>query len=148
MATIKFKNHNPRYDFAIYFYHATWERKINGDGKTNYFFSWRKCDTSRSTWIVKVTAARTVIPDWMILWFGLKIQTWLTYRRSVQSRLCDVVSLHYFNVIPRLRTAIRDGIYLFICSILTFPTELFEFEYSVQGSLACYVILFHVFYVD
>lgn len=102
----------------------------------------------RSAWIVKVTAARTVIPDWMILWFGLKIQTWLTYRRSVQSRLCDVVSLHYFNVIPRLRTPIRDGIYLFICSILTFPTELFEFEYSVQGSLARYVILFYVFYVD
>ena len=29
-------------------------------------------------------------------------------------------------------SAIRDGIYLFICSILTFPTELFEFEYFVE----------------
>lgn len=81
--------------------------------------------------IVKVTAARTVIPDRMILQFGLEIQTRLAYRRSVQSRLCHVVSPRYFNVIPTY-SAIRDGIFLFICSILTFPTELFEFEYFVE----------------
>ena len=90
---------------------------------------WR--EARRMEVIVKVTAARTVIPDRMILWFGLEIQTRLAYRRSVQSRLCHVVSPRYFNVIPTY-SAIRDGIFLFICSILTFPTELFEFEYFVE----------------
>lgn len=62
--------------------------------------------------IVKVTAARTVIPDRMILWFGLEIQTRLAYRRSVQSRLCHVVSPRYFNVIPWLRTVLYEMEYI------------------------------------
>lgn len=105
---------------------------------------WR--EARRMEVIVKVTAARTVIPDWMILWFGFEIQTRLAYRRSVQSRLCHVVSPRYFNVIPWLRTVLYEMEYISSFA----PSWLFQPSYSSlniswKENLVRCVILFYVF---
>lgn len=121
-----------------------WKSEINGDGKTNYFFPWRKCDASRSAWKDRKSDGRTDSNSWLNDTLARPQNPDSTTARVDRFNRGFVMQFRFnFNVIPRLRVTLYEMEYLFICSILTFPTELFEFEYSMEGSLVRFFYFMH-----